>query len=73
METTEKTRIWNKKPDELTVSDNLKIAGGWMVVAAVAPFVVIGVANGAAALWNKLQFKRSMRKAIKELEKSASQ
>lgn len=64
MEEETTTSIWNKKPDELSVGDNLKITAGVLVVMTVAPAAIIGVAAGAAHLYDKFQERRAAKKTL---------
>jgi len=58
MEEIEKVRIWDKKADELTTGDNLKIAVGVGVVFTLAPIAVAGVLVGISSLWERHQAKK---------------
>jgi hypothetical protein len=60
------TSIWNKKQDDLTVADNLKIAGGVMVISMIAPLLVLGAVGAGAAAYTKLQERRQAKKAAKK-------
>jgi flagellar basal body-associated protein FliL len=57
------TSIWNKKQEELTVGESMKIAIGVGVVATVAPFVIIMAVGGAAKAWEKFRNRKNVKLA----------
>ena len=66
MELTEHEHIWDKKADELTVADNLKISAGVMVVTMAIPVAVYGV----IAAVNKVVTKVKVRKFAKDMNET---
>lgn len=53
-----KTSLWNKKQDDLTVGDSVKVGVVVTVVMTVAPLLAVAVAAGTGALYRKM-FKKS--------------
>jgi hypothetical protein len=50
--------IWDKKQDDLTVAESMKIGIGVTVIATLAPLVVIMTVGGAAHLWEKFKNRK---------------
>lgn len=73
METAEVAEhIWNKKADELTVGESLKVSAGVMV-GIMAISIAIPVAVGGAMLAvEKISQKLRVRKFRKEMEHNAA-
>ena len=58
MEEVTSDSIWDKKQDELTVGESMKIGIGVAVIATVAPFLVIMAAGGVASLVQKFKNRK---------------
>lgn len=68
MDLTETKHIWNKKPDELTVGESLKISTGVMVgVTAISIIIPVAVLSAIAA-FDKISDKFKMRKFAKDMD-----
>ncbi|MET0786967.1 MAG: hypothetical protein ABWY25_09690 [Paenisporosarcina sp.] len=65
----ENVTIWNKKPDDLTVGESMKIGAVYTAVAVAAPFAVLMVAGGMSHLYNKFQERRANKKEVKKTQK----
>lgn len=59
--------LWNKKQDELTVSDVLKVEGTTLALCIAIPVTCIALVGGATHAWDKFQTHRANRKAKKAL------
>jgi hypothetical protein len=69
MEETELS-IWEKKADDLTVSDSLKIGVGITVVTAVAMVAVPLAIGGVMTLVEKIRKNHQTKKEVKTLEEA---
>lgn len=63
-ETPEKTSVWNKHPDDLTVRDNLVVGGIVTAVTLAIPAAFIA----GAALVDEIRHRRRLKKQKEEVE-----
>lgn len=61
--------IWQKKQDELTVGDNVKVALGVTVVCTVAPIVTLFVVGGIGSILQNRKLKKLDKEAKQLAEK----
>jgi hypothetical protein len=61
----EKTHLWNKKMDELTVGDAMKLNGAVLAITVGGIFIIAGVAAGAEKFHDKFQQMKLNREAKK--------
>jgi hypothetical protein len=60
--------LWNKTTSQVTVGDQLKVAGMTGLIAVAVPAIVSGIAIGGCTLWEKFQSHRKNNKSEIESE-----
>jgi hypothetical protein len=54
----ESTSLWNKKQDDITVGESMKLSIGAAVVGTLAPVVAFMIAGSAVHLWEKYKDRK---------------
>lgn len=54
--------FWTKTANELTVKDQVKLAGGIVIASVVVPFATLCLIGGVAKLAEKVQERRAQKK-----------
>lgn len=53
------TTFWNKKSNDVTVGDTIKIVAAVSAISIAVPAVFLGVVAGVAKIGEKIQIRRS--------------
>jgi len=59
------TSFWNKKQEDITVGDSLKVAGLVTIVSIADPLAALAAFTAGASTWHKFQDRREAKKAEK--------
>jgi hypothetical protein len=63
--------VWQKKPADLTVSEQLKVGVGATIVVAAAMVVVPLAIGGVMSLVEKIRTERRIKKEVKTFESTS--